>query len=98
MLNYLNDQGAKRWTDVGSVSNLKLVANDRAAFLEVTAEKVPDQQEQLADAQSHEHFTMTYLLVLPTNADYAIAQILSVKTQCDATAAERASSSPLPGF
>ncbi|MDQ0291093.1 hypothetical protein [Oligosphaera ethanolica] len=79
MLNYLNDQGTKRWTDVGSVSVLKLVANDRAAYLEVTAEKVPDQQEQLADAQSHEHFTMTYLLVLPTNADYAIAQILSVK-------------------
>ena len=41
----------------------KRQANDRAAYLEVTAEKVPDQQEQLADAQSHEHFTMTLSLI-----------------------------------
>ncbi|NMA45075.1 MAG: hypothetical protein GX945_00785 [Lentisphaerae bacterium] len=78
MLNYLNSQGAKRWTDVGVINDVKLVANDRAAYLEITAEKVPNQQERLADAQSQEHFSINYLLVLPTNADYVIAQILKV--------------------
>lgn len=78
MLNYLNSQGAKRWTDVGVINDVKLVANDRAAYLEITAVKVPNQQERLADAQSQEHFSINYLLVLPTNADYVIAQILKV--------------------
>jgi hypothetical protein len=83
MLNYLNEQGAHRWTDVGNISDIMLSANDRGAYLEISAVKAPAQPERLADAVSDEHFAMNYLLMLPTDADYVIAQIRSVKNLGD---------------